>query len=163
MNKQITKIEPKEKLTMAKKEEVNYIEIKETKEWRITASGSFIKLGRLFKTCRDRRYYRTFGYNTFAAFLRSPEINFNYKTVYSFIHIYELFILKLKINPELLALIGHAKLQAINTVVEGDPRKWLAEANENNKADLIKEVRMAQKKSRRKPLSIKTKKDDLKN
>lgn len=85
---------------------------------------------------------------TFKAFLGLPEINFNYKTVASFIRIYELYILKLKLNPELLILIGHAKLQAINTVVEENPRKWLAEAKKNNKDDLINKVRIAQKVSR---------------
>ena len=155
MNKQMIKIEPRERPTKVRKAQTNYMEIKERKAAIAMVAANLIKLGKLFKTCRDGRYYRALGYNTFASFLRSPEINFNYKTAYSFIKIYELYILKLKLNPELLILIGHAKLQAINTVVEKDPRRWLAEAKKNNKDDLINKVRIAQKISRDRHVIIK--------
>lgn len=146
MNKQMIKIEPRGRPTKVRKAQTNYMEIRKRKAAIALVATNLTELGKLFKTCRDGKYYMAYYCITFKAFLKLPEINFNYKTVASLIRIYELYILKLKLNPELLALIGHAKLQAINTVVEEDPRKWIAEAKKNNRDDLIKKVRIAQRK-----------------
>jgi len=141
-DKAIITLSPAE-IKKQEKAHMNYIEIRE----RMAAVGmNFIELGRLLKICRDKKYYKVHNHDTFESFLGSLEVGVNYKTAYSFIHIYELYVEKLNINKEFLAQIRHAKLQAINPVVERNPQEWLFKAKELSKSDIINEVRIAQNK-----------------
>jgi len=132
---------PKAEIEKKEKAHMIFLEICQRKN---QVAMNLIELGRLFKTYRDEKYYLVQDYETFESFLGS--IGFNYKTVASFIHIHELYVEKLKINKEFLALIGHANLQLINPVVEENPEEWLFKARELSKSDLRNEVRVAQNK-----------------
>lgn len=138
-------VKSREGIIKNKEAHTNYIEIRKRKRAIAIVAVNFLEFGRLFKNCRDKAYYKIYGYNSFVAFLRSPEINFNYKTVTSFIRIYELYVLRLKLNPEFLALVGHAKLQVLSPVVEEDPERWLSKAKGLTMLKLTKEVRVYQK------------------
>lgn len=105
---------------------------------------NFLKLGSLFKECRDKKYWRDLGYESFAAFIGDPEIALKRSTVANMIHIYELYAEKLSIQIDELKKIGSRKLQIIAPVVETDPERWLGEAETSSKSDLINSVRAEQ-------------------
>ncbi len=105
---------------------------------------NFLTLGELFKECRDKKYWKDLGYESFAAFIGDPEIALKRSTVANMIHIYELYAEKLSIQIDELKKIGSRKLQIIAPVVETDPERWLGEAETSSKSDLINSVRAEQ-------------------
>jgi hypothetical protein len=105
---------------------------------------NFLRLGSLFKECRDKQYWKVLGYDSFAAFIGDPEIALKRSTVANMIHIYELYAERLSIRIDELSRIGSRKLQIIAPVVETDPERWLAEAETSSKSDLINSVRAEQ-------------------
>lgn len=115
-----------------------YVEIQARKA---EVAKNFLELGRLFKLVKEKKYYKLLEHDTFESFLGSPEISFQRSTVYNLIHIYELYVEKLNISTEFLAMIGHGKLQVIASVVQKDPEDWIYKAKELSKSDLISEVK----------------------
>lgn len=114
----------------------------------ITANN-LIELGKLFKEVRDKKLYKLLGAETFGEYCGFPEISFGRSTIYSFIHVYELFVLELDTSPNILAKIGHRKLQIISSVVKkrevvAEAGDWLSRALHLSESDLINEVRSAQ-------------------
>jgi len=124
----------------------------------ITA-GNLLELGKLFKKIRDEKLYRLLGAETFGEYCGFPEISFGRSTVYSFVHTYELYVLKLGFKAKQLSKIGHRKLQIISPLVKkqwealdhkdhlppgvwGDD--WIYVAERLSESDLINEVRRAQ-------------------
>lgn len=105
---------------------------------------SLLELGKLFKTIRDEKLYVLLGADTFNEYCGFPEISFGRSTIYSFIHTYELYVLKLEVLPEYLSKVGHRKLQIISPLVEDDTNQWLEYAYVLSESDLINEVRRAQ-------------------
>jgi len=119
----------------------------------IITANNLLELGKLFKTIRDEKLYKLLGAETFGEYIGYPEISFGRSTIYSFIHVYELFVLKLKYPPERLSKIGHRRLQIITPVLnkEGnqdeewcDATFWLDNAEVLSESDLINEVRRVQ-------------------
>lgn len=113
----------------------------------ITANN-LIELGKLFKEVRDKKQYKLLGAESFGEYCAYPEISFGRSTIYSFIHVYELFVLKLEYSPDRLSKIGHRKLQIITSVIEKeqgntyyDPHFWLDNAEVLSESDLINAVR----------------------
>jgi hypothetical protein len=115
----------------------------------ITA-GNLLELGKLFRQVRNEKLYKLLGAETFGEYIGYPEISFGRSTIYSFIHVYELFVLKLECNPEVLSKIGHRRLQIISPVVNKDGTEdekwydatfWLDNAEVLSESDLINAVR----------------------
>ena len=116
----------------------------------IVTANNLIELGRLFKEVRDKKLYKLLGADTFGEYCGFPEISFGRSTIYSFIHVYELFVLKLNYDPERLSKIGHRKLQIITPVLSkkdlqdkdfSDAHFWLDNAEVLSESDLINAVR----------------------
>jgi len=130
----------------------------------MVTTGHLLELGRLFKTVRDQKLYKLLGASTFTEYCGFPEISYARTTVYSFIGIYELYILKLKHKPHLLCEIGHRSLQIIKPPMkeehpEWDPNttriwksEWMHKANTLSEGDLINEVRVWQGKPEMLPM-----------
>ena len=70
----------------------------------------FLETGKLLKIIRDEKHYKSLGYEEWLEFVASDEIGISKSTVYSYIGIYELFILKFGIEYEDLAGIPWDKL-----------------------------------------------------
>lgn len=104
-------------------------------------AGNLLELGKLFKAMRDDKLYKLLGASTFTEYCGFPEIHYARPTIYSFIGIYERYVLKLKITTPRLLQIGHRMLQIINPVVEEDPDFWLDNAEVLSESDLINAVR----------------------
>lgn len=115
------------------------------KELRKGVAFSFLILGRIFKKYRDEKLYLLRDHTTFASFIAS--VGFRRPTVYSYIHIYEIYIERLKLTPETLQDIPYRRLQMINPPVidaikKGEnPAPWLWKAKELSDPDLINELR----------------------
>lgn len=117
----------------------------------ITA-GNLLELGKLFKEIRDKKHYKLLGAETFNEYCGFPEISFGRSTIYSFIYVYELYVLKLDYHPTTLSKIGHRKLQIISPIMKDFVREkmetgyWIESAGILSESDLINEVRRAQNK-----------------
>lgn len=115
------------------------------KELRKGVAFSFLILGRLFKRYRDEKLYLLRDHTTFSSFISS--VGFRRPTVYSYIHIYEVYIGRLGLTPENLQDIPYRRLQMINPPVidaidKGkDPGEWLDKAKTLSDSDLINELR----------------------
>ncbi len=125
----------------------------------ILTANNLIELGKLFKQVRDEKLYKLLGADSFRGYCGFPEISFGRSTIYSFIYVYELFILKLKYDSNYLSKIGHRKLQVISPVVTSELGKdledtdfWLDNANVLSESDLINAVRSFQGKPEMVPL-----------
>lgn len=125
----------------------------------IVTASNLIELGKLFKEVRDEKLYKLLGADTFKEYCGFPEISFGRSTIYSFIYVYELFILKLKYASDYLSKIGHRKLQIISSVVTSELGKdledtdfWLDNAEVLSESDLINAVRSFQGKPEMLPL-----------
>jgi len=125
----------------------------------IVTANNLIELGRLFKEVRDGKLYKLLGADSFKEYCGFPEISFGRSTIYSFIYVYELFILKLKYSPDYLSKIGHRKLQIISSAVTSELGKdledtdfWLDNAEVLSESDLINAVRSFQGKPEMLPL-----------
>ena len=144
--KEIVKISPEiDEIKLTKAEGCH----KEILARTIITANNLLELGKLFKAIRDEKLYKLLGAETFGEYIGYPEISFGRSTIYSFIHVYELFVLKLGYNPEILSKIGHRKLQIITPVVkihDNDDKKhgWLISAQVLSESDLINEVRRVQ-------------------
>ena len=112
----------------------------------ISTANNMLELGKLFKIMRDEKLYQYTDSEckTFEEYLAWDEVAFGRSTVFSFIHVYELYVLKLGYDVEFLAGIGHKRLQRINPVVEKDPVEWIFKAKTLSPSDLRNEVRVAQ-------------------
>ena len=125
----------------------------------VSAVANFLKLGWLFKTIRDERLYEFLDAGSFDEYLGFPEIGFSRPSVYNFIRIQELYIDKLKVQPEFLGQPGlYSKLITIAPVVEQSPDEWLYKAKELSRSDLKKEIRAFKNLPE---IEIKQEKDDV--
>jgi hypothetical protein len=70
----------------------------------------FLDIGKLLKVMRDEKHYENLGYSKWIDFVNSGEIGIGKSTIYSYIGIYELFILRFGIDNEYLADIPWDKL-----------------------------------------------------
>lgn len=113
----------------------------------IITANNLLELGRLFKTIRDDKLYKLLGADSFSEYIAYPEISFGRSTIYSFIGIYELYVLKLNYHPTFLSKIGHRALQIITPPMKEFEREgmeageWMEKAGTLSESDLINEVR----------------------
>lgn len=119
----------------------------------IVTANNLLELGRLFKEVRDEKLYKLLGADSFKEYCAYPEIPYARTTIYSFIGIYEKYILKLEIPHDTVARVGHWKLQLLKAkdahgreLVKDkhDVSVWFSRALNLSDSDLINEVRSAQ-------------------
>ena len=91
----------------------------------------FLDIGRLLKILRDERLYGDLGYDTWSSFIASGEIGVKHSTVYAYIGIYEMFVLRYKFKYDDLAGIPWDKLWlALPAVRKLDTREDVVEVVE---------------------------------
>lgn len=95
--------------------------------------SDFLQLAAYLKLMRDSRAYEVLGYETFSAYLASPEISFDRTTVYRLIERLERFVIALQVPPERLALIpsSHQEemLPYVGSLITADTvEEWLDKA-----------------------------------
>ncbi len=113
-------------------------------ELKYQANQSFILLGREFKENQGKRYYEFLGYPTFEAYIESPEVSFQRRSVYSLIAIYEKFVEELGYSVEELSAIDYSKLDRLLPILNVQPvahREWVQKAKKLSRRELEMEIR----------------------
>ena len=109
-----------------------------------------LRLGKYFKELRDKKLYKyIFGQDdsTWTEFLATPEIRFERSSVYNFIGLYELWILKLGYLEKEITDIGYKRLMLVTPITRKNPeqaQEWLSAADTMSQSDLINTVREAE-------------------
>ena len=107
----------------------------------------FLEIGRILKEFRDRKLYKSLGdggYDTWGQFLGSGELSLKSSTVYAYIEIYNLFILRFGFAVEELADIPYDKLRlalpsARKLKTKEEVEELVYKAKELSRSDLMKE------------------------
>lgn len=99
------------------------LQLEETvKEINALTNNSYSKfeLGKALKEIRDNDLYKELGYNSITEWLSSPDIGITKSWAYSFISLYETFVIRLKKDPQQLPS-DYTKLRDILSVVNKHP------------------------------------------
>lgn len=110
---------------------------------RLRLEAEFIELGRDLATMRDRELYRLLDFDTFEAWLASPELSFSRRTAYGLIAASDVCN-RLHITPEAAGAIGWARLEILRPALlagTGSPEDWLHDATTLSRGDLRQKVR----------------------
>jgi len=105
----------------------------------------YLSIGRLLKIIRDEKYYIHKGYDTWLGFVNGGEVTIKQSTIYAYISIYEMYVLKYGIKLDALAEIPWDKLHlAIPAIrrAEGkeEVEEWVVKADKLSRSDLKIEV-----------------------
>ena len=144
MNNAITIIPNKDKIDAA------YLAWTAIQESSYMIAGHCLRLGKYFKELRDKKLYKyIFGQDdsTWTEFLATPEIRFERSSVYNFIGLYELWVLKLGYLEQELTNIGYKRLMLVTPITRKNPdeaQDWLSMADTLSQSDLINTVREAE-------------------
>lgn len=130
------------------KADMLYVIEKEIREIKENIASGFLRLGMIFKMSKEKEIYKI-EHDTFPSYV--AQFGFSYSSVRSWIHIYELYVLKLKRTQDELQAATWGQLQVINPVVESNPEEWIGKAIALSRGDLINEVRKAQGKPEMEP------------
>ena len=99
-------------------------------------------IGQLLWDNRDKSYWEKLGHESFNAFLASPELGLGQSTLYRFIHLYELYCLRLNLDPKDISDISYEKLYLIKDKVKiNNKEDWLAKARTLSQSDLMIEIK----------------------
>ena len=98
---------------------------------------NFWNLAVMLKINRDRRYYKTLGYETFEEYLGTPEISLSRGYVYKLIKNYELWVQKYNVSPAKLEGIDSEKLYLAGTLTtKNNYEEWLEKAKALSRSDI---------------------------
>jgi hypothetical protein len=103
---------------------------------------SFWEMGKVLKTIRDEELYKAGDYDTFEAYLGSPEVSIDRSTAYDWIGIFEDFS-ALNVGLSDIQDIEWSKLRKLRPVVRAHPeqlQEWLTKARTLSRSDLAKEL-----------------------
>jgi hypothetical protein len=91
-------------------------------------------IGKLLKTIRDEKLYKTLDYTTFNEFLHSEEISFSRAKAYAYITIYEYFIQELQLDEEKVAEMNISRLTMMIPILKkiGNREKIVEKIEEFN-------------------------------
>lgn len=91
----------------------------------------------MLKINRDRKYYRTLGYETFEEYLGTPEISLSRGYTYKLIKNYELWVQKYRVSLAKLNKIDTEKLYLTGMVATKDNyEEWLERADKLSRSDI---------------------------
>lgn len=83
------------------------------KEVISSRTKNVFQLGLLLKEIRDGNLYLSLGYDTFLELIADPDISFQKTSAYSYIELYECFIIKHKVDFQDIGNIPYSKLLRI--------------------------------------------------
>ena len=136
-----------ERVAKLKKAKVAFDLLQELKKDLRMQGILFLEIGRILKTFRDEKLYSVLGdggYDTWTSFLGSGELSLKSSTVYAYIEIYELFVVRFGFVVEELAEIPYDKLRlslpsARKLTTKAEVEELVLKAKELSRSDLLKE------------------------
>ena len=102
--------------------------------------SNYITLAELLYKMKTENLWQYLSYESFWAYVGSPEISLKRSTVYKLLGIYEKFVLEEKVSHDRLAGVDYNKLDMVRTKVEGDAEEWIEKAKELSRSDLRGEI-----------------------
>lgn len=132
---------------LKKKREEAHGTIQQIKNLVYQAGLSFIEIGRLLKYVRDGKLYKYAGdggYDTFTSFIADADISISPSTAYTFIYLYERYVLDLGISEENIATIPWYKLQMLGGKIKPETKEeaeeWMNKAQTLSISDFKAEI-----------------------
>ncbi len=105
-------------------------------------SKRWVIVGQLLWENRQKEYWKTLGHESFNSFLAMPEIGLSQTTLYKFLHLYELYCLRLGFAPEDLSDVSYERLEIIKNKIQiKDKQDWLVKAKTLSQSDLMIEIK----------------------
>jgi len=105
-------------------------------------SQRWLFLGQLLWENREKGYWEKLGHESFNSFLAAPELGLSPTTHYKFIHLYELYCLKLGFDPKDLVDISYERLMIIKDKISPTNKEnWISKAKSLSQSDLMIEVK----------------------
>lgn len=119
-------------LSKEKKAELAHGIVTQLKNLIFEQGMTFLEIGRHLKILRDEQLWETLNYESFNAFLSTADIGLKQSTAYSFILLYEIYILKLHYTQEEIAPIPYYKLKLLGSKIKPKTKEeaddWLERA-----------------------------------
>lgn len=120
---------------------------------------TFLYIGKNLKRIRDDRLYRYLGdggYDSFEQFIQNAEIGLSYSTARLYIHVYEVYVERLKFSIEEILSVPLYRLQKLKSYIQKKTRKEAEEVIENAKVLTGRDFReyLYEQKIEEKPLYI---------
>jgi len=98
---------------------------------------NFWNLAVMLKINRDRRYYKTLGYETFEQYLGTPEISLSRGYTFKLIKNYELWVQTYNVSPAKLEGIDSEKLYLAGMIAtKDDYEEWIQKAKDLSRSDI---------------------------
>ena len=101
---------------------------------------TYIYLAELLYQVKNEKIYEQLGYESFWAYIGTPEISLKRSTVYKLLGIYEKFVLEEKVPHDRLSKIDYNKLDLVRSKVNGNAEEWLEKAEHLSRSDLRGEI-----------------------
>ncbi len=107
---------------------------------------SFMVMGKILKTIRDKKLYKYLDFEDFSQFLASEEVSFSREKAYLCIRVHELFVEKLEFSPDEIGKLGIARLMMLTPVIKDletkeEAIKKIDEMKDLRYGDFVREVK----------------------
>lgn len=107
---------------------------------------TFLALGKMLKTFRDRKLYFKLDFEDFGQYLASEELSFSREKAYAYIRIYELFVERLNFNETELSKLGVVRLMMLAPVIRATENneeaiKLVEDSKDLRYGDFVRQVK----------------------
>ena len=114
------------------------------KKVKYSLGYNFLEMGKYLKEVRDNEYFVELGFDSMSQWLQ--EISISSSWAWTFMDIYDIFVVKNHISQEKILEVDYTKLSQIVPVIKQNPEdaeKWLEVAGSMRRIDLQREIREA--------------------
>jgi len=114
----------------------------EIKKVKYSLGYNFLEMGKYLKEIHDNEYFVELGFESMSQWL--SEVSISSSWAWTFMDIYDIFIVKNKITQERILEVDYTKLSQIVPVIKQNPEdaeKWLEAAGSMRRIDLQREIR----------------------
>lgn len=104
---------------------------------RLQIQKSFLEMGEDLYWIEERKLYKNLDYETFNAYIASPEVDIKTRTVHQLKQVYRVLVLEQKVRPVALLEAGYSKASMVAPYVkEEEPEMLIAQASSLSRNDL---------------------------
>lgn len=132
------------------------------KEVKYAIGYNFLEMGKYLREIYDNCYYQELGFSSMSEWLSEASISNSW--AWTFMDIYQIFVLEHKIPQEKILEVDYTKLSQIVPVIKQNPEdaeKWLEAATSLRRIDLQREIRESKLEQQRNDIKEKNSLQDL--
>lgn len=135
MNKAVVSLDMSERERVAVETNNCIVNIKQI------AEENYLELAKYLYEMFEKALYQELGFSHFSEYLKSPDVNIEYRKANRLIETYKVFVLKYNVDKPLLLSAGYSKLYLIhNQVNDENLDEWMGKAVSCTRKDLEAEV-----------------------